>query len=226
MHKQLALASAMFLAAAAPANAQSWAYNTMNNMRNQQNVEELCLAGGYSVQTTQSQLARMREGAQQSMSSYVELTRPGVSTDVSSLYVRRGSSWTRVSDGASLNDVTAIVDPLAPNTASLNEPTQFIRAADGQTTAGLWVVTDSAGATLGYYRGVFRRAGGDWRLVSLEVGEGADIAQLTPYCHRPGDVDEYVAAQRASVIPKDETADAGGNNMEGIQPLQPRPASQ
>lgn len=186
-----------------------------------------CMAGSMRASMRSSQFGRMREGAQRTMSSYVSLTRPGAPTNVSALYIAEAPSWTRVSDGATVTDMHAITDPLAPRMNGLPPARQFVYAADGETIAGVWLATDPAGAPIGYYQGFFQRDdAGAWRLASLHIGEGPDHPRLTAYCHEPGDIDEHAAAQRANNVAKDEVATSAPSlaTMERVEQLPPSAA--
>ena len=136
-------------------------------------------------------LTEIRDGASSTMTRYFNRAAASEGSDVESLFsrLRRTRTWERVSDG-SAGDLASINDPVARALgASLGQPEQFFLAGDQMSAAGLWLVRDNQGQLLGNYLVVFRRERSTWRLLHLDVAEGAEPpAPLTAYCHVLGDV--------------------------------------
>jgi hypothetical protein len=159
-------------------------------------------------------MTEIRSGANTTMARYFNLAAASEGSDVGAAFsrLRRTRTWQRTSDG-STGDIESINDPLArAGGARLGEPAQFFLAGDQLSAAGLWLVRDSEGELLGHYRAVFRRERSVWRLLHLDVGEGAEPpAPLTAYCHQPGDVHAPAFAEsadtEASAKPSPETAE-------------------
>jgi hypothetical protein len=159
-------------------------------------------------------MTEIRTGANTTMARYFNLAAASEGSDVGAAFsrLRRARTWERISDG-STGDIESINDPLArAGGARLGEPEQFFLAGDQLSAAGLWLVRDGEGGLLGYYRAVFRRERSVWRLLHLDVGEGAEPpAPLTAYCHQPGDVSAPVftesADTEAPAKPSPETAE-------------------
>jgi hypothetical protein len=157
-------------------------------------------------------MTEIRGGAGATMSRYFRLAAASENSDVSAVFsrLRRSRTWVRVSDPANAGDVESVNDPLArASGAQLGEPESFFLAGDQFSAAGVWLVRDTEGQTLGYYRGVFRRERSVWRILHLEVGEGGEPpVPLTAYCHEIGDVDAYLTQLAAAEV--DKPADAPG----------------
>jgi hypothetical protein len=225
MHKLLLTAALASVLAVGPAYGQSdfWAGvtadvigQTIANSGARNNAERACLSGNFG--TSERQLTRIRASAQQTMSAYATLARSAEAFDASSVFHRREQSWGRASDGAKFDSVEAITDPVMREvSAPLGEPAQFVRAGDGRSAAGLWIIRGDEGQIIGSYLGVFRRGGGRCMLARLEIDErDQEPAPLNPYCHSLGDVDQYlaeIAAQEANAAPKPDgnVADAGSD---------------
>jgi hypothetical protein len=151
------------------------------------NRERMCMSGTLTASQTQTDRARL--GAQAAMSAYIDLARVSDAADVSEVFVRRNGAWR--ANGADAH-LAAVNDPLARSFATgaaLAAAENVIVAGDNRSAAGQWVVRNDLGETLGHYRGVFRRQGRGWRLLSLDVHDAsATLTPLDAYCHTLGDV--------------------------------------
>jgi hypothetical protein len=184
------LTAAMFLSAVtiAPAYGQAWLGQVIAESAAAQ--EQLCMRGE-TRPPSERRLTTIRETLAGAMTRYLTLAAASESSDVSSLYTRRGRTWVRTyATGADWDDVESVNDQLARTAgATLDRASTVLLAGDGSTAAGQWILRDTQSQTIGYYRGVFRRERGDWRLLRLEV-YGADTrpTSLVAYCHDVGDV--------------------------------------
>jgi hypothetical protein len=84
-------------------------------------------------------------------------------------------------------------DPFARGGLSLDPvPLEFVRAGDGASALGQWVVRDAAGAVRGTYTARFTRRTGVWRLSTLQLTPARTyVDPVVQYCHAPGDVLPY-----------------------------------
>lgn len=223
---RFALAAAAMACMAAPAHAQSdfWAGVTADAIGQAVGAqvaaqrEARCMRGEIP-QPTGRRMADLIEGANTTMARYVALAAASEASDLTTVYSRRRQrSWERISDSTKTGDVDAINDPLARTTgAALGAAETILLAGDGMTAAGLWIVRGGEGQALGHYRGVFRRERRAWRLLHLEVGDGADAPGLAAYCHSLGDVSATEDAASADAKPKPEAP---------AEPAEAQPSSQ
>lgn len=195
------LAAATFVCIASPAAAQSdfWIGVTTDaisqavgqTVNGQVVSREVACMRGEAPPLADRWMTEIRDGSSATMTRYFNLAAASEGSDVAGVFsrLRRTRTWERTSDG-STGDVESINDPIARAAgASLGQPEQFFLAGDQLSAAGLWLVRNGEGELLGHYLAVFRRERSVWRLLHLDVAEGAEPpAPLTAYCHVPGDV--------------------------------------
>jgi hypothetical protein len=142
--------------------------------------------------------ASAHAAAQTTLEDYLAIAGAAPAADVTRAFTGRASRRELLTDGEGAS-VFALNDPLARavavQEASVSE-NSFARASDGRTAAGLWVVRSASQAPLGHYRAQFRRERDRWLLTRLEIANGASEPKpVTGYCHSPGDVEAFVAAE-------------------------------
>lgn len=101
--------------------------------------------------------------------------------------------WIDAEPGVGMAELDRQRDPFARGGLSLDpEPLGFVRAGDGASALGQWVVRDAAGQLGGTYTGRFTRSGGVWRLSTLRLTPARQyVDPVEQYCHKPGDVLPY-----------------------------------
>jgi hypothetical protein len=176
------------------AQAQIWIGQIVGNMIAQEAAaqrEEACMTG---TAMSDKEVAEARSPALATMQGYFADAKAGVSfeprfqPDKKSLWTGGGASpgvgvagMSRQHDGMAGGDTVLEATPLG-----------FVRAGDGSSAFGQWLVRDPAGKKVGTYSALFTRRAGIWRLSTL--GQSPAAAYVDPvvqYCHKPGDVLPY-----------------------------------
>lgn len=101
--------------------------------------------------------------------------------------------WINGEAGAGMAELDRQRDPFARGGLALDPaPLGFVRAGDGASAMGQWVVRDAAGVVAGTYTGRFTRNAGVWRLSTLQLTPARQYADpVEQYCHSAGDVLPY-----------------------------------
>lgn len=193
------------LAASAPASAQYSTVNaaigaTVGNMVAAAKERE-CMIG---TPMPPSEIEEARSGAEAAMRSYLRVAGGGSPADVGALFGRKAKAGSWSADGAA-QPLKGVDDGFARRVAAGEariEPVALVRAGDGGSAAGVWLLRAAGGGDpLGRYEAAFRRQAGVWMLSRLSLVSGAQApAAPAQYCHRPGDVEVY----RQSVLAAEE----------------------
>jgi hypothetical protein len=182
-----------------------------------------CLAGEF--QASARELEAIRAGAHTTMTNYFARVSASNAADVSDLFSRRQQLWRRISEERKDQDLRVVDDPFArAGTTVLSLTDDVFRSGDGRTAAGLWVVTDAANSEriVGTYRATFRREGGRWKILTLELADPDDPISLWPYCHGLGDVEarsaELAAEAAAHAALESGNSPAGQTDEAPVEP--------
>lgn len=160
----------------------------------------------FAVGTT----ARILSMSEVSLRDYVRLAGSAAPADVRQAYSTKKVRLTWSRDGQ-MGEISNVDDPLArligTDASAFDvhiEKETFLIAGDKKSTMGLWrvVASDDPNKTLGWYRARFWRhntlGGQTWDLMNMEVTTGTTApAKVTQYCIEPGDVEQYLADQKA-----------------------------
>jgi hypothetical protein len=200
MTRYVTLGALALAAAAAPASAQyspvaAAIGNTIGNMV-ASGIEHQCMSGNA---LSDKEVGEARTGGEAAMRQYLQLAAKGAGADARAAFGRKAKHqiWSAGSGGEGL--ASAVDDPAAARVAAGEArliPVALIRAGDGGSALGVWaLVAGESGQPLAQYETAFRREAGVWKLSRLALLAG-DAAPATPaqYCHKPGDVEPYVAA--------------------------------
>lgn len=138
-------------------------------------------------------IAAARAAAELDFAAYLRAAGGASPADVSGSFgVRTQRDIDRYPLG--IDDTRAANDPLARAYAAAGgDPAVAMDAfavAGGRPTAlARWVLRDSAGAVLGYYRVRFGGKGDKWKILTLERFTGPGTIPTVPqYCYEPGDL--------------------------------------
>ncbi len=203
--RKLLLASAVLWSLTISAtHAQTWIGNVVTHTMAQAN-ERACMSGSHVFSPERT--ARVQRNVQSAMSSYIELARLSDAADVSDAFVR--SRGLRRANGVE-TELESVNDPIARSfgsDAGFVHPESVLEAGDRSSAIAQWVIQDEGGERVGHYFGVFRRQGRAWRIVSLDVHDAsAEPSPLTPYCHRPGDIERPPKVESEAPPPEDLAA--------------------
>jgi hypothetical protein len=186
-------------AAAVPAHAQyspvaAAIGNTIGNMA-AAGAEHRCMSGDAM---SNKEVGEARTGGEAAMRQYLQLAGTGAAADVRPAFARKPKHqlW---SAGGAQGSAAAVRDPLAPRVAAgeaVLAPPTLVRAGDGGSALGVWALVPAGGGQpLAHYDAALRREAGIWKLSRLTLIEGPSAPPApAQFCHRPGDVEPYVAA--------------------------------
>lgn len=200
MRKFVLGAAALAVAAAAvPASAQyspvaAAIGNTIGNMAAAA-AEHRCMSGNA---LPPGEVAEARVGGEAAMRDYLRLAGAAAEADVSAVFGRKPKHQTWTAGGRS-KPVRSVDDPFARRVAAgeaVAAPAALVRSGDGGSALGTWILRPvGGGEPLGHYDAAFRREAGIWKLARLTLVQGAAASPApAQYCHKPGDVEPYVAA--------------------------------
>ena len=199
MTKYALLGALALAAAAAPAAAQyspvaAAIGNTVGNMV-ASGIEHRCMSGDV---LSDKEVAEARTGGEAAMRQYLQLAAKGAGADARAAFARKPKHqiW---SAGGSEGLASAVNDAAAAR-ATAGEaklmPVKLVRAGDGGSALAIWaLVANGGGQPLAQYETAFRREAGVWKLSRLALLAGNAVPAMPgQYCHKPGDVEPYVAA--------------------------------
>ena len=190
-----ALAAVAGLLALQPgsAHAQIWIGQIVGNMIAEEQAaarEQACMNG---APQPDSETAEVRQPALSAMTLYFEAAKGGGAPLSSQFHLDKHSRWTNGNVSASMTEIDRQSDPFAHDGLALDAASiGFLRAGDGSSTLGQWIVHDASGAKRGTYTAVLTRKLGVWRLSTLELTPARTyVDPVVQYCHKPGDVLPY-----------------------------------
>jgi len=179
---------------AGPVQAQGAIGSVVYQMTVQRN-EHLCMSGR-SWPTAEEQEALVpTKSAMQSCWTGVRRRRPAAI--LTAFHPRDDKAvWHYGTQRYWASALAEVVDPVAVRATVLDaEPVSFKRSGDAVTAVGVWQACGPGSEPAGRYNALLFRRGGTWKLAELIALEAADRpAGVTQFCHRPGDVEPYLAA--------------------------------
>ncbi|GEM_PF-5318154 len=181
-----------------PISAQDYGAAVASGMRMH---EHNCLSGNSK---SASNVSKTRNSALRNFEGYLQAAGSSASANVAPFFFSRSKkNLERYPTG--IGDYNAVNDSLARHFAELGgdptiEPVAFFKAGDGRNAIGVWIIkAPEAGPILGYYRVRFGKQRGDWKIFHIETFQPSEPAPtITQYCHKPGDVEEYLSFRNES----------------------------
>lgn len=203
MRKILATVAVLSLFAGSSAHGQIWIGELAGRIAQARNhpdfeAERRCMSG--QAAPTGEDLARLEQAASERMDEYVVLVRSASTVDVRDAYSRRPKQPAWQLNGVAA-PLSAVSDPLARamNEGGSFNAHSFQASGDRESAIGIWVVRNSLGEAAGHYRAVFEGGARSRGLASLQIVEGTqEPIELGPYCHNPGDTQEYLTLYDAN----------------------------
>ena len=200
----ISLATAL-LAQPGSASAQAWIGQIVGDMmaREAAYAAELrCMAG---EAMPPNEVAEARDPAPAVMRGYWTAVSVGQSP-AAAFQINRKTTWTSGSTVLNQTGLGKAVDPFARGGMRFTEaPIGFVRAGDGQSALGQWLVEDRPGHRGGIYQALLRRQGGVWKLSTLELVDARSwVDPVAQYCHIPGDIIPARVAQAQAAVERAE----------------------
>ncbi len=183
-----------------PVMAQAWIGEFAARLASEQNAaEELACLNG--AELDKDKAAEARVSAQANFVSYwTVVTNSKTANVVDIFYPGKDSRWIDGDKSIRSSGLNAVVDPFAAAGLHLEViPVSFVRAGDGKSAAGQWIVRDDKGKRQGTYQAVFGRTSGAWKMKQLNLFRpNIYVEQLAQFCHTVGDVLPYQLATAQS----------------------------
>lgn len=207
MRREIAgtLAAAALLTQPGNAKAQAWIGQVVGDMMARQAAyaaELRCMAG---EPMPPNEVAEARDPAPVVMRGYWTAVSAGQSP-VAAFHLGSKTRWTSGTTSVTQAGLARVSDPFARAAMSLADvPIGFVRAGDGQSALGQWLLEDRPGHRGGTYQALLRRQGGVWKLSTLELIDARSwVDPVMQYCHSPGDIIPARVAQTAAAVNRAE----------------------
>lgn len=176
----------------APAPAQVWLGLIAGQMAANEAAREKEIACRRGVPMSDKEVAEAHTPAATTMKAYWSDAQAGRSF-AGDFNIDKHAQWSVGGTVAKAAQVGGQADPFVKAGLAL-DPGElgFVRAGDGASALGQWVVRDAAGARRGTYTAAFTRKLGEWRLSTLALTGAREYAEpVVQYCHTPQDVLGY-----------------------------------
>ena len=189
------------LAHAGQAEAQAWIGQIVGDMMARQAAyaaELRCMAG---EAMPPNEVAEARDPAPALMRSYWAAVAAGQSP-AAAFQPGSKTRWTSGSISVPSAGVGKVSDPFARAGMTFSDtPIGFVRAGDGQSALGQWLIEDRPGHRGGLYQALLRRQGGVWKLSALDLIDARGwVDPVVQFCHSPGDIIPFRVAQSATAV--------------------------
>ncbi len=183
------------------ARSQAWIGLMVGEMmaRDAAYQQEMACMGGAAM--PDSEVREASDQAPALLGGYWTAVSAGTSP-IASFKLDRKTRWSYAGQSADQAQLATIRDPFASGETTFSEiPIGFVRAGDGSSALGQWVVRDGQDHVIGTYQALLRRRGGTWLISTLELtGRFEWIDPVVQYCHLPGDVLPHRVKHAAAIL--------------------------